>query len=119
MRRYLFVLIAILSLGGGGLALARLTRCHSAGGAVAGNFDPVMSGVCRYACATKIKYQQADVIAQPGARPGKLTQCPVSGVVFAVDGERPRLEVQGRSYVACCANCLAKLQANPAQYLKS
>lgn len=32
-----------------------------------GNFDPAMSGVCRFACATKLEYKAADVLAQPGA----------------------------------------------------
>src|SRR5258708_38919069 len=51
--------------------------CESAGGKIAGHFDPAMSGVCRFACATRLKYKTADVLAQPGAKAEKLTQCPV------------------------------------------
>jgi len=86
--------------------------------AIAGNFDPAMTGVCRFACATKLKYQAADVFAQPGAQPGKLTQCPVSGVVFVVDPSRPHVLIGGKDFVACCGNCAGKLQHAPGHYLK-
>ena len=72
--------------------------CEGPQGKVAGHFDPAMSGVCRFGCATKLKYKAADVLAQPGAQAGKLTQCPVSGVVFAIDANRPRVRIAGNDY---------------------
>jgi hypothetical protein len=93
--------------------------CENTHGKSAGNFDPLMSGVCRFACATKLKYNTKDVMAQPGAKTGKLTQCPVSGVVFAVGANRPRVRVGKDEFVTCCDKCAEKLRANPSHYLKA
>jgi len=87
-------------------------------GKIAGRFDPAMSGVCRFACATKLRYDAGDVLAQPGAKAGKLTQCPVSGVVFAVDASRPHVRVANEDYVTCCDKCAVKLKRDPRHYLK-
>ena len=93
--------------------------CENPQGKIVGNFDPVMSGACRFACGTQLKYQAKDVLAQPGAKAGKLTQCPVSGVVFAVDANRPHLRVAGSDYVTCCDKCATKLKKDPRHYLKA
>lgn len=144
MRRSMIGLLVLIVMGAGALAVAaglkRSSSCSSpahasaassscssdaaapsreaAGGTIAGHFDPAMSGVCRYACATTLKYTAADVVAQPGAQAGKLTQCPVSGVVFAVDPSRPRVSIAGSDYVTCCDKCAAKLKRDPGHYLK-
>lgn len=89
-----------------------------AGGKVAGRFDPAMSGPCQFACATKLDYDAKDVLAQPKARAGMLTQCPVSGVVFAVDANRPHVRIAGEGYVTCCDGCAKKLESDPGRYLK-
>lgn len=88
-------------------------------GAVKGNFDPAMSGVCRFACATQLEYDAADVVTQPGAMSGKLTQCPVSGVVFVVDASRPTVSTAGNEYTTCCGNCAEKLRRDPRHYLRA
>lgn len=93
--------------------------CDAPQGKVAGNFDSVMSGVCRFACATKLQYEAEDVVAQPGAMTGRLTQCPVSGVVFAVDSKRPHVLVGKDDYVTCCDRCAEKLRNDPRRYLKA
>ena len=77
-----------------------------------------MSGVCRFACATKLKYEAKNVLAQPGAQTGKLTQCPVSGVVFAVDANRPHVRIGRDEYVTCCDKCATKLKHDPRHYLR-
>ena len=92
--------------------------CDAPHGKIAGRFDPAMSGVCRFACATKLDYDAKDVLAQPGASTGRLTQCPVSGVVFAVDPSRPRVRVGGEEYRTCCDKCAKKLERDPRHYLK-
>jgi hypothetical protein len=56
--------------------------------------------------------QGCGLLAQPGAQPGKLAQCPVSGVVFVVDPSRPHVRIEGNDFVACCGNCAAKLQGS-------
>jgi len=94
------------------------SACVASGGTIAGRFDPAMSGVCRLACATRLEYSAKDVLAQPGARNGRLTQCPVSGVVFAVAADRPRVRIGRDDYVACCDRCAAKLKRAPRHYLK-
>ena len=98
---------------------ASATSCENSGGKIAGNFDPAMSGVCRFACATRLEYKSTDVMAQPGTKAGKLTQCPVSGVVFAVDASRPRIRIAGNEYVTCCDKCATKLKKDPHHYLKA
>ena len=125
MRRPLIVVLVFALAAAGAYALTRPKLCatssqtaKSDGGGVTGNFDTTMSGVCQFACATKLKYKDADVVAQPGAVPGRLTQCPVSGVVFVVEKSRPTTDISGTQYVACCGNCAAKLQAEPAHYLR-
>ncbi len=93
--------------------------CEAPKGKLTGRFDAVQSGVCRFACATKLRYDPKDVMAQPGAKSGQLTQCPVSGVVFAVDQNRPRVRYGGNEYVTCCDRCATKLRQNPRHYLKA
>jgi hypothetical protein len=88
-------------------------------GKIAGRFDSAMSGVCRFACATQAKFDAKSVLAQPGARAGNLTQCPVSGVVFAVDAHRPHVRVAQDDYVTCCDKCAGKLKRSPRRYLKA
>ena len=98
---------------------ATAVACENPRGKIAGNFDPLMSSACRFACATKLKYNSKDVQAQPGAKAGKLAQCPVSGVVFPVDASRPRVRIAKEEYVTCCDKCAQKLRANPRHYLKA
>ena len=98
---------------------AATAACENPRGKIAGNFDPVMSGACRFACATKLRYDPKDVMAQPGATARKLTQCPVSGVVFAVDAKRPHVRYAGDDYVTCCDKCAQKLKKDPRHYLKA
>ena len=87
-------------------------------GTVLGHFDLAMAG-CRFACATTVKYDAKSVMAQPGAKDGKLTQCPVSGVVFSVDAKRPYVRVGGDGYVTCCDTCAEKLRKNPRRFVRA
>ncbi len=93
--------------------------CENTYGKITGHFDPLMSSACRFSCATRLKYDPKDVQAQPGAKAGRLTQCPVSGVVFAVDANRPHVRVGKDEFVTCCDKCAQKLKANPRHYLKA
>ncbi len=93
--------------------------CEAPQGNLTGRFDPIQSGACRFACATPLKYDPKQVMAQPGAKNGQLTQCPVSGVVFAVDKGRPRVRYAGKEYATCCEGCAKKLRRNPSHYLKA
>ena len=105
--------------GGSCTSSAGIAACEAPKGKIAGHFDPAMSGVCRFACATKLKYDAKDVMAQPGVKLGQLTQCPVSGVVFAVDTHHPHVRLAGGDYVTCCDRCATKLRQNPRHYLKA
>lgn len=86
-------------------------------GKVLGRFDLAMAG-CRFACGTQAKYDAKTVAAQPGAKDGKLTQCPVSGVVFNVDAKRPRVRFGADDYVTCCDTCAEKLRKNPRRFVR-
>ena len=103
----------------GEMKSASTATCENTSGKLTGNFDTGMSNMCRYACAAKVSHTAKDVIAQPGAKVGKLTQCPVSGVVFAVDASRPHVRIAKADYVTCCSQCAKKLKANPGRYLKA
>ena len=92
---------------------------EASGGKLTGRFDPAMSGVCRFACATQLRYEPGDVVAQPGAVAGRLTQCPVSGVVFVANASRPHVRLGADEYVTCCDHCAEKLTKDPRHYLKS
>lgn len=87
-------------------------------GKVLGKFDLAMAG-CGFACATKVKYDAKSVVAQPGAKGGKLTQCPVSGVVFNVDAKRSHVRVGADEYVTCCDTCAEKLRKNPRRFVRA
>ena len=127
MRRNLIGLAAVTVIATGAYAVAiGVQRCATPAsdnqkaptGAIKGNFDPAMSGVCQFGCATKLEYKAADVLAQPGAKPGRLTQCPVSGVVFVVDENRPSVSAASKEFKTCCDNCAKKLRHDPSHYLK-
>ena len=90
----------------------------NARGNLTGRFDTSMSGVCRFGCATKLRFDARDVLAQPGARDGRLTQCPVSGVVFGADAGRPHVKIAGADYRTCCDRCAQKLKRDPKRYLR-
>jgi len=123
-------LVAVLITGGayalmhcaspatGDATLAGATRdAAEPAGAARGNYDAVMSGACRFSCAAQEPYREADVAAQPGAQPGQLTRCPVSGVVFHVDEKRPHVRLADHDYVFCCDICEKKFRADPAHYV--
>ena len=141
MRRSLIGLTVLALVAAGAYAVVAGNRCRTSGtaqavaggargpsdaaspaatpgGKIAGRFDAVMSGACRFACATKLEHDAKDVVPQPGARAGKLTQCPVSGVVFAAGADRPHVLIAGDDYVVCCDRCAEKLERDPGRYLK-
>jgi hypothetical protein len=99
-------------------ASAGSSSCDGATRHEAGSFDATMSGVCRSSCATPVVAGE-HVVAQPGAKPGELTRCPVSGVVFAVDARRPRVHLASGDYVLCCDRCAQKLRDEPARFVKT
>ena len=101
-----------------GDAGAKSVAVAKSSGKVLGRFDLAMAG-CQFACATKAKYDAKSVIAQPGARNGKLTQCPVSGVVFSVDKKRPHVRLGADDYVTCCDTCAEKLRKTPRRFVRA
>lgn len=88
-------------------------------GKLTGRFDSMMSGVCRFSCAAKVAHDPEDVFPQPGVQADQLTQCPVSGVVFAAEDWRPRVKIAKDVYVTCCDKCATKLKRNTKRYLRA
>ena len=86
-------------------------------GAVTGAFDSGMSGACRFACAAPQAYDERDLAPQPWATNGRLTRCPVSGVVFVVDEQRPRVQLAPGEYILCCDGCTKKFRKNPGRFV--
>lgn len=102
---------------GGAAAGAAANESCAPKATAAGRFDPVMSGVCRYSCATQKPYEPSQVMSQPGATAGHLTRCPVSGVVFAVDAGRPHVALASGEYVFCCDRCAEKFRKDPGHFV--
>ena len=95
---------------------SRTQSTSTPAGRPSGRFDVAMAG-CRFSCATKVKYDPKDLTPQPGVATGQLTQCPVSGVVFASDVKRPHVQIAANDYVTCCETCAHKLRKDPARFL--
>lgn len=68
--------------------------------------DPELALVCT-ACATKLAYEEKDVVPAGKAKVGDLSRCPMSGVVFEVKQDSPKTD---RGYT-CCGACKAKHEA--------
>jgi YHS domain-containing protein len=61
---------------------------------------------------------QATPLKQPGeAALGDRTTCPVSGEVFTVAADSPKVEYEGRTYYFCCEDCVGDFQKDPPKYL--
>lgn len=78
--------------------------------------DPAFAG-CAESCGQPASDHVDGVVAQPGARPGDRTYCPVSGVVFEVDPEAARgdahtSEVGGEPIYLCCGACAEYFEAH-------
>lgn len=78
--------------------------------------DPTMAGVCTMSCATHAPFDEADVVPQPGAIVGRLTRCPVSGVVFTVREDATSVSYAGRVWYLCCDGCEKKFRKDPARF---
>lgn len=85
-------------------------------GSVRGAYDATMA-MCRFSCGAKAAHRERDLRAQPGVRDGQLARCPVSGVAFKADAQRPRVRLATGEYVTCCDNCATKLRKNPGRFL--
>ena len=77
-----------------------------------------MAAICKKACAAH-GYDESRVVPAPRAKLGDLTRCPVSGVVFEVDSDTPRLEHAGQSYWLCCDGCAERFRATPQRFAGS
>jgi YHS domain-containing protein len=60
---------------------------------------------------------EADVKAPGEAKVGEKTRCPVSGEVFTVAADSPKVDVDGKTYYLCCSGCTEKFKADPKKYL--
>jgi len=88
-----------------------------ANGALTGHFLNRLSSACQSACGTD-QIDMTSVAAQPGAHPGEVTQCPVSGAVFTVRENHPGWSHAGTVYYTCCETCAGILAKNPERFLE-
>ena len=82
-----------------------------------GVYDPKVAEACEAGCAEHDDYDPATVVAQPGAKVGDLTRCPVSGVVFEVMPDQASVEVDGDRWFTCCTSCAGKLKETPSKFV--
>jgi len=70
------------------------------------------------ACAAhESNYSAKDAVAQPGAKTGDITKCPVNDEVFKVASSSARVKVAKSTYVVCCKECAVALKKDPKKYL--
>jgi hypothetical protein len=74
-----------------------------------------LASFCQKHCAAQ-SFNEKDVVPETQAKVGDLTRCPVSGVVFRVTGETPRVEYGGRGRWVCCPGCVEHFRDNPARF---
>jgi len=74
-----------------------------------------LTSFCQKHCAAQ-SFDEKDVVPAAQAKIGDLTRCPVSGVVFRVTGETPRVEYAGQSRWVCCPGCAEHFRDNPARF---
>lgn len=86
-------------------------------GSVAERYDSVMSVACRMACEARDLPAGTKIVAQPEAKPGDVTRCPVSGVAFIAAADGPEVTIEDKTYRPCCDVCAGKLQEEPARFL--
>ena len=77
--------------------------------------DEELARFCQKHCAAQ-SFNEKDVVPGPQAKVGDLTRCPVSGVVFRITGETPRVEHAGRGRWVCCPGCADHFHDNPARF---
>jgi YHS domain-containing protein len=72
---------------------------------------------CLHGCGTSLPYREDQLVSQPGARAGDFTRCPVSKVVFVVDGNKtPARSHEGKPVFFCCEPCADRFSQTPAKY---
>jgi len=75
-------------------------------------YDSKQNKICQRGCAEKsMNYTDADVKPNANAVIGKVTKCPVSGVMFRVKKSTPKIEHNGKNYQFCCNSCALKFKA--------
>jgi YHS domain-containing protein len=78
--------------------------------------DTVMAKACEASCAVAVnEYDEADIVAQPGARVGDLVRCPVSCVVVHAKPEN-RVRHDGHDYFVCCQGCAGLFRSDPGRF---
>ena len=71
---------------------------------------------CQEGCGTHLPFTEEQVKRQPGAANGDFARCPVSRVVFVVDGAKPTRNVDGKDVYFCCTPCAERFSQAPDQY---
>ena len=118
MRRMLMAAgVLALCVGAVGIVLLPAAGPRATGTrAAASGPDPEMAGVCQKSCATRQAYDEVDIVPQPGAVVGRLTRCPVSGVVFTVNEHGTAVSYAGSTWYLCCDGCAKKFRRDPARF---
>ncbi len=70
---------------------------------------------CQGACGAH--GEEASAVAQPKARVGDLTYCPVSGAAFQVSESTPSHQVGDHTYYFCCPSCAAHFSEHRGEVL--
>jgi len=65
--------------------------------------DVAFTGCSEGVCG--LRGRNAQAVAQPGAQPGQVVYCPVSGAVFRIKDTSPRADVHGKTLYLCCEAC--------------
>ncbi len=79
------------------------------------NYDTKMSWVCEMSCAAK-NYEKDKVVSNSTAKPGELTKCPISGVVFTVNENSGIVKRGDFTYHTCCGTCANMYTEDSSKY---
>ena len=71
---------------------------------------------CQQGCGTHLPFTEEQVAHQPGAKKGDFARCPVSRVVFVVDGASPARGHDGKDVYFCCQPCADRFSQAPEKY---
>jgi hypothetical protein len=75
------------------------------------------SAFCKEACDDAGRsFDESKVVPLTHAKVGDLTRCPVSGAVFRISADTPRVEHSGRTHFVCCDGCASKFRESPARF---
>ena len=81
------------------------------------DISSIMGPMCQKSCGA-MNYDPSEVKFQAQSKIGDLTKCLVSGVVFRVTENSPRVSYQDQKFYTCCGSCAKLFDADPEKFVE-